>query len=139
MSVATLLMGSLSWAPEAKRSKSGKDYIVASVKVANGNEVEFWSVLAFGDDAREALLACTAGEKVALQGSPKFEASGPTDEGHLKLRRTLFVDAVLTARPKPRERKPKAEKPTRAPEKAVGAPLPLLERGGRDFDDEIPF
>jgi hypothetical protein len=137
MSLTMLIMGSLLRPPEAKISKSGKSYSIGSVRIANGAEVEFWTALAFGDDARDALLACGEGEKVALEGSPKFEASGTDDGGHLKLRRTLFVDAILTARPKPRERKPRAEKQTRAPAKANGV-TPLLQ-GGRDFDDEIPF
>jgi single-stranded DNA-binding protein len=152
MSISTLLIGSLHRAPDTKTSKSGKDYVVASVKVYNGNEAEFWTTLAFGDDTREALLTCAEGEKVALQGSPKFEANGTDDQGHLKLRRSLFVDAILTARPKPRGRKPKVE--TAAPEprsgreaaeKSWAAPAraevetPRAEKGANFDDDDIPF
>ncbi len=50
----------------------------------------------------------------------------------------VSVDAVLAARQMPRERKPKADKPPGrfAAEKAAA---PLDERGGREFDDQIPF
>jgi hypothetical protein len=136
MSVAVLLMGRVG-APAKKTSKAGKDYAAANVRVTNGNEIEFWSALTFGGDALEALLGCTEGETVALQGAAKFEASGTDEEGRLKIRRTLFVDAILSARPKPRARKPKADKPARPVENAA-APL-LEERGGRPFDDAIPF
>lgn len=139
MSVTTLLIGALPRPPEAKTSKAGKAYAAASVKVASGNEVEFWSALAFNDEAREALLACAEGEKVALQGTPKFDGS-TNAEGELKIRKTLFVDAVLTARPKPRERKPKVDKaPRTAPAKDASRPAPSLWNDGGDLNDDIPF
>jgi Single-strand binding protein family len=143
MSISVLLMGSLLRAPETKTSKSGKNYAVASIKVHNGVESEFWAVLAFGADTIEALLACADGEKVALQGSPKFEASATDDQGHLKLRRSIFVDSVLTERPKPRKRKPQYD--DAQPPGSWAAPATVAEVGARhaekgaDFDGDIPL
>lgn len=129
MSITVLIMGALPRAPEAKTSKKGAAYAAASVRVAVGTEIEFWSALAFDDDAREALLLCTEGEKVALQGSPKFDV-GANPQGEVKVRRTLFVEAVLTVRPKPRTRKPKA---------VTAAPAPLLSRAEGELNDALPF
>jgi len=131
MSASLLLMGTLPRAAEAKTSKAGKAYASASVKVANGSELEFWNVLAFADEVREALLACSAGERVSLQGMPRFEPS-TNGEGELKIRKSLFVDAILTARPKPKARKPKAV-PVQRESFASGPRAPAV------LDDPIPW
>jgi hypothetical protein len=138
VSLTILLMGALMRNPESRTSTNGKSYAFATLKVATSNEIEFWSAMAFGADSREALLGCVAGEKIALQGSPKFEVitSGESD---LKVRRTLFVDATLTARPKPRERKPRPDKPARA---AFGKATCADSKGAKDDrgpNDAIPF
>jgi hypothetical protein len=133
MTAAVMISGSLPRAPESKTSKAGKPYVFASIRVAAGNEVEFWTALAFGETEQAELLRLGEGEKLAVQGALKVEAKAG-DGGEIKIRRTVFVDAVLALKPKPRERKAKAEKAP-PPDRAAAAP----REGRRDFDDKLPF
>lgn len=134
MTVAVLIMGRIFAAAVLKASKGGKPYASAAVKVADGNEIEFWSALAFGDEAREALLALVEGETVALQGTPKIDARGVDAEGRPKIWRTLFVEAILSGRPKPRKRQLKTgPAPSASPSPSAAA------TGSFPFDDAVPF
>lgn len=62
-------------------------------------------------------------------------------KGELRIKRSLTADRVLALKLKPKEARPQADKPSRAaPAKSEsrGEPIPS-DRGGRDFDDTIPF
>ena len=79
----------------------------ATLKSVAGTEVEFWTALAFGESEQTALLNLAEGEKCAVQGSMKLEAKA--GDGEVKIYKTVFVDALLTLKPAPRERKPRAD------------------------------
>ena len=138
MTVSVMVTGSLPRAPELKTSKAGKSYVFLTIKSSAGNEVEFWTVLAFGETEQAQLLRLGEGEKLAVQGSLKIEAK-MLEGGEIKIRRTIFVDAVLSLKPKPREAKPKADKMARAAPARGETATPDLTARGRDFDDSIPF
>lgn len=138
MTVSVMITGSLFREPAQKTSKAGKPFVIATLKVAADNEVQFWSALAFGETAQADLMRLGEGEKLAVQGALKIEAKIQDDA--VKIYRTCFVDAVLSLKPAPRERKPKADKtPRGAPAKIVGGPAPSLWNDGGALNDDIPF
>jgi len=106
MTVSVMISSALFRAPVQKIAKSGKPYVTATIKASVGSESEFWTALAFGETEQAALLALVGGEMVAVQGAMKLEAKA--GDGEVKIYRTVFVDALLTLKPAPRERKPRA-------------------------------
>jgi hypothetical protein len=139
MAVSIMVAGSLFRDPAQNTAKTGKSYAVATIKAAAGNEAEFWTALAFGETEMTELMRLAEGEKLTVQGSPKIEAKAGAD-GAIKVYRTVFVDAVLALKPKPKEAKPKPAKRTCGALKSAGASQgPLFERRERELDDAIPF
>ena len=138
MTVSVMVTGSLWRGPAQKTSKAGKPFVAATVKVAADNEAQFWTALAFGETTQADLMRLAEGEKLAVQGALKIEAK--IQDGAVKIYRTVFVDAVLSLKPAPRERKPKADKePQAAPTRSAGGQAPTFSNDGSDFNDDIPF
>jgi hypothetical protein len=137
MTISVMITGSLWREPAQKTSKAGKPFVAATVKVAADNETQFWTALAFGETTQADLMRLAEGEKLAVQGALKIEAK--IQDGAVKIYRTVFVDAVLSLKPAPRERKSKADKaPQAAPTKSAGGPAASRwDRGGPN--DDIPF
>jgi single-stranded DNA-binding protein len=106
MTALALITGALSRAPELRTAKSGKAYCTATIKVAAGSEIEFWSIMGFSESAQAELMRLGEGDKISLQGSLKLEVY-ISKNGEHKISRTLFADHVLALRQPPRERKPK--------------------------------
>jgi single-stranded DNA-binding protein len=135
MSVQVLVTGSIFREPQERNSASGRSYTSTTVKAAGADNEgsDFWSVLAFGDTAKSELLRLHVGDKVSLQGKPKFEIF--EKDGKARISRTVFADQVLALRAAPREKKPKAPESERPPlERADVAPT-----RSPDLDDDIPF
>lgn len=131
MSDRAIVAGVLFRAPVEKISKAGRPYILATIRSGNGEAVRWWKVFVFSESAIEEMQRLEDGEPVTVSG--EFDCSLYSPAGaETRLSWTIRADAILTARPKPKEPKPEADKPRR------GEPLPS-DRGGRDFDDAIPF
>jgi hypothetical protein len=128
--VHILISGSLFKNPELKTAKSGKTYATASIRTASADNIttaDFWNLLIFSTSVQDELMRLTEGDKLAVQGSPRFEIYNG------KISRSVFVDAILPLRAPPKERKPKAraaKEATTAQEPSTAAP---------PFDDGIPF
>jgi single-stranded DNA-binding protein len=159
MTVAVLITGSLSRPPALKTSKAGKPYVVATLKVAADNAIDFWTVLAFSESAQAELMRLDEGDKIAAQGSLKVETYVGKD-GSTKISRTVLADHVLALKPKPRapkSAKAAVETPTSIAPAAPPAPSARRPNGpapsyfdnaepgdlyGKkpgELDDEIPF
>jgi single-stranded DNA-binding protein len=140
MSVHVMIAGSLFREPTQKTSKTGKPFVVATIKVAADNELQFWNVLAFSESAQAEILRLAFGEALTVQGSLKVETY--TKDGEVKVNRTCFADNVLALRQPPRERKETNSKPARsapAPSRNTGGPAPTVWDQGSDLNDDIPF
>jgi single-stranded DNA-binding protein len=125
MTVFALVSGSLFRAPEKKTSKSGKDYVTATIRAKDGDASQFWRVTAFSESAQAELMRLVDGDAVSVQGPLKVETY--EKDGATKLSLSVVADRVLALRQPPKARK--------AP-KDRGAPY----RGGAAaFDDSIPF
>ena len=72
MSVFALLSGKLQSAPESRTSKSDKPFVLFTLRVANGNELQFWKVFAFAETTQAELLALNEGDALSVQGVPRF-------------------------------------------------------------------
>jgi hypothetical protein len=138
MTVFALVSGVLFKPAEQKTSsKSGRMFVSAVIKVESGDAVEFWQVTAFSQSVQSELLRLAAGDALSAQGKAKFELWRPRDGGEVKIRRSLFADAVLPLRAPPRERRAKAATSTplldQTPAKETAAGGPAF------FSDDIPF
>jgi hypothetical protein len=158
MSVAVLISGSLFREPQQRTSQSGKRYVVATIKATttDNSGSDFWSIMCFSESAGAELMRLAVGERLAVQGAPKF--STYTKGGETKVSQTVFVDHVMALRQPPKERKPKAPPGTesalrtvvlKSGSKAADAIVkqsilpdatPETAAGGPAFfDDDIPF
>jgi single-stranded DNA-binding protein len=143
-----LVTGALARAPETKTSKAGKPYVMASIKVAADNAIDYWSVLVFSETAQAELARLGEGDKVSVQGSLKV-ATYVAKDGETKINRTLFADCVLALRQPPREKKAKAapalvsDDAPRGTRMADPARVAEFTRkaaaAAPEFGDDIPF
>ncbi len=77
MSTFVLISGTVYKAPETKTSKAGRNFAVATVRVADGDKSNYWRITIFSESAQQDMLALRAGDAVSLQGSAKFEIWQP--------------------------------------------------------------
>jgi hypothetical protein len=93
MSAYVLVSGALSRAPEFKTSKSGKPYVMASLRVGVGSAAEFWSVIASSESTHAELSRLGDGDKISAQGT--LEVGLHTGQnGQTWITRTVLADHV---------------------------------------------
>jgi single-stranded DNA-binding protein len=140
MSVFALIQGSLVKAPESRVSRQGNSFVMATLRVASGNESHYWRLFVFSESAQAELMRIGEGDSLACQGTPKFEIYRPAD-GEPRVSLSITVDHVLALRQPPKEKKPKAAALARSEK-------PAPDRSGLDnhrcdgsdpFGDKIPF
>jgi single-stranded DNA-binding protein len=134
--ITALVQGTLFRAPEQRTSKAGKPFVMATLRVKEGETSHFVRLVAFGNTAQTELMRLCDGDAISVQGPFKAETYVAAD-GSTKISLSILADAVLALRPPPRDRKPKA-----APKDA--RPKQERQRGSwrdeRDGPcDEIPF
>jgi single-stranded DNA-binding protein len=132
MTVSVMITGSLAKQPTRRTSKNGNAYLTASMRVTAGNETEWWNLLCFTESGQAEIIRLEVGEKLSCQGALKLELYRASD-GEQKISRTIIADGVLTLRPAPRERKPRAS----VPGASDGASQGPSNDGGPN--DAIPF
>jgi single-stranded DNA-binding protein len=110
---SALVKGALHKAPEQRTSKNGNPFTMATVRVRNGNETEFWRIFAFSDQARGELDRLGDGDVVAIQGP--FEAKIYDAERGPRVSLSITADHVLALRQPTKERTKKLNERTVAP------------------------
>lgn len=126
MTARVLVSGVLFKAPTKKISKNGKPYVFSSIREGNGDSARWWKVFVFSVSAIEEIECLKEGEAISVCGA--FEVKIYTPEGkEPRVDLTLTADAVLSARPRPKE--PKKTAPARAAPDRREAP---------EFDDALP-
>ena len=134
MSDRAIVAGVVFRAPVEKISKAGRPYVLATIRSGSGEAVRWWKAFVFSESAIEEIKRLEDGDPIAVTG--EFDCSIYAPAGaETRLSWSIRVDAVLSARAKPKASKSKAE--NAAPEGRTGLPQP--DQGGRDFDDSIPF
>ena len=142
MSISALIQGSLAKAPESRVSRQGNPFVMATLRVSAGNEIQFWRAFVFSESAQVELMRLGEGDALACQGTPKFELFRP-DAGEPRVSLSITVDHVLALRQPPKERKKKEPAPAPARSEKPAPDRSSLNRhgdGGEDhFGDDVPF
>jgi hypothetical protein len=102
MSATVLVSGKLWRDPERKTTKTGRPYTSAALRDGQGDDAVWWKLLAFNEAAAEEPLRLRDGDGLAASGSFKAEiydrGSGP------RIGFTVFVDHLISAKRKKREK-----------------------------------
>lgn len=130
MTDRALINGVIFGTPETRLSKAGKPFLLASIRSGNSEAVRWWRAFVFRESVIEEMKRLGDGDPIAISGEFDFRSYSP-DGAEPRLSWTIRADAVLSARPRPRQKPPRA-----APAKPESPPS---DQGGRHFDDAIPF
>ncbi|MGB6372835.1 MAG: single-stranded DNA-binding protein [Methylocella sp.] len=123
--ICALVGGVLFKNPEPRKSRLGREFVAATLKIQSGKGLAFVKIVAFERSACDELLRLKAGDAVSIQGMLEAGVYTP-DGGEARVSLSIVADRVLACRQPPRERKPKA-----SGDAARG--------GAAAFDDSIPF
>lgn len=137
MTAYCLVTGTLFRAPEQKISKTGKPFVVATIRMKDGDATAWWKVLCFSESACAELMRLSDGDAVSAQGALKVETY--ERDGAAKVSLTCMADAVLPLRPAPR---PRAKKEPAEPQRSAPADRGLARHAGDGedyFRDDMPF
>jgi single-stranded DNA-binding protein len=135
MTAQVLIAGTLFRKPETRTSKAGKSFVIATIKVRDGEATQWWKVLAFSESIAAEIARLDDGDAITVQGSIRVETYDKGGETRVSL--TCIAERAIALRQpaRPREKKaPAKRKPdTRARrEQGAGAFDPAL-------DDDLPF
>ncbi len=141
MTALAIITGTLHRTPEARTSKAGRPFAMATIRVKDGDGAQYWKIFAFSESAQAELMRLREGDALSAQGTMKAELYRP-EGGEPRLSLSLTADQVLALRPE--KRKPKRAAPTESPRCPKAAPdATHLDRYGGDgadhFGDENPF
>lgn len=133
MTARILLPGVLHKAPVRKTAKTGRPYVLATLREVNGDAMRWWKLFVFHESAIEEIERLGEGDVIAASGI--FEATIWTPEGKQpRVSLSLTADAILSAKAKPKPKNERAAADDRGSARASATWL----RGGT-LDDEIPF
>lgn len=130
MSAHVLVSGTLFRAPEQKVSKSGKPFVVATIRAKDGEASQWWKIIVFSESAGAELLRLADGDAVSVQGALRVETY--TKDGETRINLTCIADAVMALRQPPKQRskkEPTQDTHSRRVPNAADA----------DLNDTIPF
>jgi single-stranded DNA-binding protein len=68
-----LITGTLFRNPEQRTSKAGKPYVTATLSVKDGEESQFWNIVAFAEGAQTELMRLGEGDSISIQGALRVE------------------------------------------------------------------
>jgi single-strand DNA-binding protein len=133
MSIECAFFGSLGRDAEAKTSRSGKPYLRLNVRVGDGDDAQWISVMAFDEKAIEAADKLVKGARVYVEGSIKLDEwtgqDGAKRHGLSSMSWHCRLAHIGRNRPK---RDSVAKSQSSDGRAAAQAPE-------RDLNDEIPF
>jgi single-stranded DNA-binding protein len=103
MSAYAMIAGKLHGEPVTRQTRTGGQFIAFKLRVANGNTVEWWSITAFSQTAREELDGLGEGDAISAVGALGVETYEKNGETRIALR--LTADRILALKPKPKTAK----------------------------------
>lgn len=125
-----IVSGSLSGQPIEKTSKARNAYLLAKIVEKNGEKKRWITAFVFGEAACEEVRQLGDGDPIAVAGEVDADVYAP-EGGEPRINWRVTVDAVISAR-----RKPKAEK---APIEQRTAAKSWASPAAADFSDDLPF
>jgi single-stranded DNA-binding protein len=140
MSAFCLISGTLFRAPEQRTSKTGRNFVVATLRAKDGDATAWWKVVCFSESGCAELLPLSDGDSLSAQGALKVEQYEHNGETRLSL--SCIADSVLALKQPPRQRERKAEPKTTASRRSDNADrLDHAGSGGvaDGLNDAIPF
>jgi single-stranded DNA-binding protein len=87
--------------PEQRTAKSGKPYVMATIKAKEGEAVQWWRITAFAESVQSELMRLTEGDALSVQGAMKCELYSK-DGGEPKLSLSIIADCVIPLRQRER-------------------------------------
>jgi single-stranded DNA-binding protein len=95
--IDALIAGTLVGEPQHRRSGNGNPYLLARMRVPQGDgPVLFAAVFVFDAEAREQLMTCGAGDSVCIAGALKVDVWKP-DDGEPRVNMTITANAFVSA------------------------------------------
>jgi single-stranded DNA-binding protein len=140
MSAHVIINGAIFRSPEQKISKSGKPFVVATIRAKDGETAQWWKVLTFSESAQAELLRLSDGDAVSAQGALRVETY--ERDGATKVSLTVMADQVLALRQSPKPRAKKESAPARQPRGAFGNSAQRARISCATdpaLDDDVPF
>jgi hypothetical protein len=135
--IAALVCGALFKSAESRTSKTGKQFAVATIRVKDGDGMQYVRLVVFSESAQAELLRLGDGDALSAQGNLKAELY-TKDGGEPKLSLSIVADQIVALKQPPKERKSKPEphpQDTRArQERCAGLWAP-----GAGPNDDLPF
>lgn len=101
MSSIVLIMGRLQGELRTFPTKTGGRLTAFRLKVANGNNLEFWEVVTFSDTSREELEGLSEGAALSATGTLQVETYEWKGETRIKLK--LIADRTLALKRQPQK------------------------------------
>jgi single-stranded DNA-binding protein len=102
MSAVALVSGRIHGEPVKRPTRTGGEFVSFKLRVVNGASVEWWSIAAFDQAARDELDDLSDGDAVSAVGALEveiYEKSGET-----RISRRLTADRVLALKPRRQRR-----------------------------------
>ena len=69
MTAHVLVAGTLIRGPEQRTSKTGKPFVTATIRANDGDNAQWWKVLAFSETVQSELMRLTDGDALSMQGA----------------------------------------------------------------------
>jgi single-stranded DNA-binding protein len=92
-----LITGTIFRSPERRTSKAGKPFTKATLKASDGDDVQFWNLLAFRESIQDELARLRDGDAVSVQGAFKAELYRPED-GEPRVSLSIVAERILPLR-----------------------------------------
>ena len=125
-----LISGVLTREPEARQSKAGNPYTMASIREGSGDKTRWISAFVFADEARAAVAGMAAGDAISVSGEIEAEVYVP-ENNPPRISWSIRADAVLTAQTGARKRTPEPREIQKREGPETRNPAPI--------DDDIAF
>jgi single-stranded DNA-binding protein len=93
MSAVVLITGTLFRAPERRTLKAGRPFVTATIRVKDGNNAQWWKVLAFSESIQAELMRLVGGDSISVQGT--FKAELYEKDGEKRLSLSIIANNVL--------------------------------------------
>ena len=104
MTARAIVSGAVHKAAEERTSKAGNQFATFTIRENVNGSTRWWHVVAFSENALEALKELAVADPIAVAGEIDAEIYAPAGGGEPRLSWKITADAVLSARAKPKQR-----------------------------------